>query len=77
MKAITIHVSEPVYQEFKEHAKRSDRKTAELIREAMEQYRKTHFTPQPSVLDWSNYNAGKMLMPFSEEDDLLDEMSNA
>jgi hypothetical protein len=39
MKTITIHVSEPIYREFQEFAKLTDRKTAELIREAMELYR--------------------------------------
>lgn len=38
MKAITIHVSEPVYREFQTLARRLDRTASELIRESMEQY---------------------------------------
>lgn len=38
MRAITFHVSEGVYQELLAIARRSDRTTAELMREAMEAY---------------------------------------
>ena len=42
MKTITVNVSEPVYEEFREYAKKADRKASELIREAMELYRQQH-----------------------------------
>ena len=38
MKAITIHVSEPVYREFQSLGRSLDRTASELIRESMEQY---------------------------------------
>ncbi len=41
MKTITINVSEPVYRDFQEYARRNDRTTSELIREAMEEYRRS------------------------------------
>ena len=41
MKTITVNVSEPVYRDFQAYARRTDRKAAELIREAMEQYCRT------------------------------------
>lgn len=38
MKTISLNVSEPVYAAFQREARRRDRKAAELIREAMEEY---------------------------------------
>jgi hypothetical protein len=37
MKTITVSEFEPVYADFREHAKKMDRPTSELIREAMEE----------------------------------------
>jgi len=41
MKTITINVSEPVYAEFRRAARVMGRPTSELIREAMEAYRRS------------------------------------
>ena len=41
MKPITVNASEDLYREFKVYARQQDRKTAELVREAMELYRET------------------------------------
>lgn len=41
MRAVTIHVEEPVYRDFQRLARRTKRPTSELIREAMETYRRT------------------------------------
>ena len=51
MKTITVNVSEPVYADFREHAKQMDRPTAELIREAMEEYRNRRIKGGISVRD--------------------------
>ena len=74
MKTITVHVSEPIYHEFQSFAKKTDRKTAELIREAMELYcqqrirqRKTH-----SLLDHEPVDMGKPLKPSRSRADLLE-----
>lgn len=74
MKAITVHVSEPVYREYQQFAKKTDRKTAELIREAMDLYlaqrirqRKTH-----SLLEHEPANLGKPLKPSRSRADLLE-----
>lgn len=76
MKTITINVSETVYRDFQKHAQRIDRKTSELIREAMQQYHEQKITGRPSVFNWSNPHTGKMLEPLTPEDDLLGEMLN-
>jgi len=41
MKTITINVSEPVYAEFRRALRVMGRPTSELIREAMEAYRRS------------------------------------
>ncbi|MEM1221842.1 MAG: hypothetical protein AAGH40_03705 [Verrucomicrobiota bacterium] len=76
MKTITINVSEPVYREFQEYARRKDRKTAELIREAMEQYRENTIanSQSESLLHLKAVSAGKVLQPLSPDSDLMDEM---
>jgi len=74
MKTITINVSEPVYREFKEYARRNDRTTSELIREAMERYRDDWIAGRPSVLSWSARDVGRLISPLGSEDDLLEEM---
>jgi hypothetical protein len=75
MKTITIHVSEPIYREFQDFAKSTDRKTAELIREAMELYceqrirsRKTH-----SLLEHEPISLGKPRRPWKSRAELLED----
>jgi len=41
MKSVTIHVEEPVYRDFQRLARRTKRSTSELIREAMENFRRS------------------------------------
>jgi hypothetical protein len=77
MRTITINVSEPVYRDFQEYAKRLDRKTSELIRDAMEDYRERRIRPKLSVKDLSPLSLGKVLKPIGSRDDLLGEMLNA
>lgn len=74
MKTITVNVSEPVYREFQEHARRMDRTTAELIREAMEEYRSRWAGRRGSVRDLAPLDLGAVERPLSREDDLLGEM---
>ena len=73
MKTITVNVSEPVYRQFQELARRVDRTTSELIRESMEQYLRSRRT-SGSVLDIEPLSLGKVKRPFSAQDDLLGEM---
>ncbi len=78
MKTITINVSEPVYRDFQDHARRQDRNASELIREAMELYREKRIVPtrSTSLRDLQPISVGKILRPLTNADDLLDEMSH-
>lgn len=74
MKTITINVSEPVYEDFRRASKTLDRSTSELIREAMEQYRRERLRPRSTLHDFRPRSLGRILKPLDTEDDLLSEM---
>ena len=75
MKTITVNVSEPVYSDFREHAKKMDRPTSELIREAMEEYRNRRIKSGVSVRDIHPLGLeARSDAPSDGERDLLDEM---
>lgn len=74
MKTITINVSEPVYEEFREYARAADRSTSELIRQAMEEFRDRRIRHQGSVSDIAPLRCGETRAALSDRDDLLDEM---
>jgi hypothetical protein len=71
MKTITVNVSEPVYEEFREYARKVDRKTSELIREAMELYRRQHMRRRTSLRNRHPVNVGGPIRPITAEDDIL------
>lgn len=74
MKTITINVSEPVYEEFRRASKALGRPTSELIREAMESYRRQHLRPRGDLRSFRPRSLGRVLRPLSRGDDLLEEM---
>lgn len=74
MKTITVNVSEPVYQDFQAYAEKTERKAAELIREAMEIYRQTHMHRQTSLRNLCPINVGGSIAPVTSDNDLLGEM---
>ena len=74
MKTITINVSEPVYRSFREYAKAHDRTASELIREAMELYQSVKLKNKTSLQRRSPVSVGKVIHPFTGEEDLLQEM---
>ena len=74
MKTISVNVSEPVYEDFMAHAQRTDRKAAELIREAMDLFRIERIRPRTSLANLKPLNLGKTLKPLSSRDDMLGEM---
>ena len=75
MNTITVDVPDPVYRDFQDYAKRVDRTTSELIREAMELYRDQQIAHgSMDVRDIPTYSVGKVLKPLSPDDDLLGEM---
>ena len=74
MKTITISVSEPVYEEFRQYARKVDRKASELIREAMDLYRQQHMERRTSLRERQPASVGGPIQPITSEDDLLREM---
>jgi hypothetical protein len=74
MKTITVSVPEPIYREFQECAQRSDRTTAELIPEAMEEYRRCWTGRQGSLRSLSPLDLGRVKQPMSPDADLMAEM---
>lgn len=74
MKTITINVSEPVYRDFQAYARTHDRSASELVRQAMEEFRRTHLRPARSLRDVEPVSMGQVLRPLAPGDDLLGEM---
>lgn len=74
MKPITINVSEPLYREFQKYARANDRTTSELIREAMEDYRRRKILGQTTLRDLEPISVGRVFRELSADDDLLNEM---
>lgn len=74
MKTITVNVSEPIYREFQEYARRHDCTTAELIRAAMEAYRQRWSVRRGSVRTFVPLDLGATKRPLTADDDLLDEI---
>jgi Arc/MetJ-type ribon-helix-helix transcriptional regulator len=71
MKKITVNVSEPIYEEFRQYAKKTDRKAAELIREAMELYRQQHMQRRTSLKDRRPVSVGGSILAITVEEDIL------
>lgn len=57
-----------------QHAQRTDRTAAELIREAMELFRNQRIRPRTSLAALNPLDLGKILRRPSGRDDLLGEM---
>lgn len=74
MKTITINVSETAYEDFRRAARAAGRPTSELIREAMETYRRERLRPRPDLRAFRPRSLGAVLKPLEGDDDLLDEM---
>ena len=74
MKTITINVSEPVYRDLQRYARNHDRTTSELIREAMEAYRRQFIRPRRSLRGLQPLSLGQVIKPLHVEDDLFAEM---
>ena len=74
MKTISLNISEPVYEDFKFYAKRHDRTTSELIREAMELYRHERMRPTRSLDELRPRHVGRVLKPLEAGEGWLEEM---
>jgi len=66
MKPVTFNVSEPIYSLFQAEAKKRDKKTAELIREAMELYVVEKLHTCPSLDSWKPVSLGKILADWAD-----------
>ena len=74
MKAVTVHLDDPVYREFQKIARRSRRSTSELIREAMEAYRRTLAKKQSSLAEAGPAaSVGQILTQWAGREDLLED----
>jgi hypothetical protein len=75
MSTITIDVSDPIYRDFEDYARRVDRTAPDLIREALELYRHQKIEPKRlSLMDMPSFSVGEILKPLGPDDDLLGEM---
>lgn len=72
MRTITINVSEPVYEEFQQYARRTDRNASELIREAMELYRQQQMHRRTSLRDRRPTSVGGPIQALTADDDILE-----
>jgi hypothetical protein len=75
MKPITINVSEPVYRLFAAEAKKRDRKTSELIRDAMELYLAEKVRPSRALDSWAPVSLGSVKADWADgffREELLD-----
>jgi hypothetical protein len=77
MKTITINVSESIYRDFQQLARKLDRTASGLIREAMAAYRDLHIRPRHSLKNLPPLSLGEVTKPLSAEDDVLGEMLDA
>jgi metal-responsive CopG/Arc/MetJ family transcriptional regulator len=68
MKTITITVSEAIYEEFSAYARKLDRKASELIRDAMEQYRKQFVQQRRSLRKRRPASVGGPIQPLTAFD---------
>jgi predicted transcriptional regulator len=73
MKVVTVHLDGPVYREFQKAARKTRRSTSELIREAMESYRRTLVKKQSSLAEAGPAaSVGQILTPWAGRGDLLE-----
>jgi metal-responsive CopG/Arc/MetJ family transcriptional regulator len=77
MKTITVNVSEATYESFQDFARRSERKTSELIREAMAEYAVRHIQRRTSLRARRPASVGGAISSLGPDDDLLGEMLDA
>lgn len=70
MKPVTFHADEEVYAHFQREAKARQRSTADLIREAMAEFRRQHLERRGSIFDGEPHQMGRILKPFSSREEL-------
>jgi hypothetical protein len=74
VRTITVNVSEPVYEAFREHAKKLGRKVPDLICEAMELYRQQQMQRKTSLRNRHPASVGGPIQALPWDEDRLGEM---
>jgi hypothetical protein len=74
LKTIRIEVTEPVFEDFRRASKSEGRPMAEIIREAMESYRRLHLRPKADLRTFRPRSLGPVRRPLRRGDDLLAEL---
>ncbi|MFZ4774694.1 MAG: ribbon-helix-helix protein, CopG family [Terrimicrobiaceae bacterium] len=73
MKAVTIHVEELVYRDFQKLARRTKRSTSELIREAMDNFRRSSGKPKTPLWQATKpASVGHIKIPWTGRENLAD-----
>jgi len=73
MKAVTIHVEELVYRDFQKLARRTKRSTSELIREAMDNFRRSSGKPKTPLWQATEpASVGHIKIPWTGRENLAD-----
>lgn len=65
-KMITLYVSTMLYQDYQQQAKKTGRKTAELIRDAMEEYSQNNFHKKQKLASL-DFSKGVSLKPGAKD----------
>jgi hypothetical protein len=76
-RAVTLDVPEDLYRHFEDGARRTNRTTAELMREALASYELPYERRRGSVRRLQPLDLGEVLRPLTPDDDLLEEMLDA
>ena len=75
MASITTELSQPVYRDLQDYAKRVARDEADLIREAVELYHDQKIQPRRlNLSEMPSFSVNKILKPLGPGDELLGEM---
>ncbi len=74
MKTVTIDISDPIYEQFEQQARQSNRRPAELMSEALGRYleRGDRPTSGHSVLDIKSFPLGPPTKPWTTRAEMLE-----
>lgn len=74
MKTVTIHIADPIYEQFEEQARQSNRQPADLIGEALSRYLPSgdRVTAPHSVLDIKSFPLGPPATPWNSRAEMLE-----
>lgn len=73
MKTISVAVSEADYEAFREAARAEGRSIAQLIREAMAEYRREHLNRRSKLVDLPLFPGPRPVTPLPSREEIYDE----